>query len=330
MLRTPKLLARLNRVFNKDPVQVLALRFTYSGTMQWTVADGVLTTVVEGGTGQPLSIPLYGLSLGQLAGRLIAAPGYSVSFLEPTLGGLSALVLLDATGDPGLSNGDHLYAYTSALWSWTEAQAYELEAAGTAISAMLAQMATPSASGEWLDLLGSYYAVPRLVGETDAAYGPRIIAEVLLPKGNNKAIEAVIFAVTGQRAVITDVVVYGNASPLFNGLITFSGAPHYYNADAAPTYGLFDAVIGYDLLGSADLATFIAQVKALVNRMRDAGTQLRNIAATGSAISDAVTTPPPDVASFGFIVAAHFDGLHRFDGGISYAGPAQGVETLLG
>lgn len=330
MIRTPKLLARLNRVFNKDPVEVLALRFTYSGTMQWTVADGVLSTVVEGGTGQALSIPLYGLSLGQLAGQLIASPGYSVPFLEPTMAGLSALVLLDATGDPTLSNGDHLYAYTSALWSWTEAQAYELEAAGSAIGAMLAQMTTATAAGEWLDLLGSYYAVPRLAGETDAAYGPRIIAEVLLPKGNNKAIEAVIYAVTGQRATITDVVVYGNASPLFNGLIAFSGAPHYYNANAAPTYGLFDAVIGYDLLGSSDLTTFIAEVKALVNRMRDAGTQLRNIAATGSAVGDAVPASAPDVASFGYIVAAHFDGLHRFDGSIRYDGPAQGVETLLG
>lgn len=296
MRLTQKLLSFLNRVFDKDPAQFLAMRLRYDGSMVWGVADGKLTTTVSGGSGQSLSVDLSQYSVAQLANFFGSQQGYSIAYVDRSeLSMLSALVLIDGGNNIASSNGDHLYGYTSELWSYMEAQASELEAAETQIGEMLKQMSTVTASNEWLDELGSYYVVPRLQGELDTQYGPRIIAEVLRPRGNNVAMEAAIKVYTGQDAKVTDVTLYGATFPLYNGAITRNSA-YTYDASRVPLYGLFDVEYGYDLLNGGDISAFQQTVRDLINRLRDAGTHLRSLLLTGSVLADALT-PPTDGGS---------------------------------
>lgn len=290
MQLTQKLLGYLYRSLDKSPDPTLALRLRYDGSLVWTVQDGVLTTAVSGGSGAALSLDLSAYTLANLVSFLAAQPGYTVVYANPDLGGLSARILIDGSGDQDASNGDWLMAYQSLLWVYLEPLAVELTRAKQQITEMLRQMNTKTAEGDWLDLLGSYYAVPRLPGESDDAYGPRIIIETLRPRSNNVALQKAIADFTGQSASVTDVVVYGPATPKYNAANTHNGVIKH-NATATPIYGLFDVAVSYDLLSGDNLTDFRATVTALVGRLRAAGTQLRSVLLRSSALSDAATAP---------------------------------------
>ena len=330
MRLTGKLLGWLNRAFDKDPLAYLGLRLNYAGSMQWQVADGVLTTTVRGGGGIGLTVDLAGYTVGSLATFFQAQTGYSVPFVASSaLSGASALRLLEGTGDQAESNGDHLFVYTSPLYGILDAYAVELAAAEDAIAAMPAEMSIPTADGGWLDYLGSYYAVPRQPGEMDGVYGLRIIAEVLRPLGNNLAIEQAIADFTGQTVSIVDVVEY-SGEPKFDGAASFNGA-YTFLPGTHPIYGLFDAVVGYDLLGGNPPAQEAARLRAIIERLRDAGTQLRSLSLGGSQLSDAITQRPTDDEDTLVIGAPrYFDGTFRFDGGIPFSGPGSVTGTIAG
>lgn len=305
---TQKLLGYLHKVFDKDPHEFLAMRLQYQGGMTWQVSDGFLYTTVSGGPGANLAVDLSQYTVSQLVAYLSTQTGYFVLYADTSnLSTLQSLVLMDGSGDISQSNGDHLYGYTNVLWSYMDAQSNELEQAQTQIGEMLNQMSTTTASSEWLDLLGAYYGVPRLAGELDTSYGPRIIAEVLRPRGNNVAIEMAIQAYTGQLATVTDVTLYGPTFPLYNSTITRNGA-YKYNAVAKPIYGFFDVQYGYDLINGGDITAFTQTVKNLVNTLRDAGTQMLSLSLQGSSISDALT-PPTDSAFTLKVVPTFADAL---------------------
>lgn len=288
---TPKLLSFLNWVFDKDPGKFLALRLRYDGGMTWKIENAVLTTIIDGEPGENLSVDLSQYTLGSLSSYLAGKTGYTVSYIDGSeLSGLSALVLIDASGDIDQSNGDHLYGYTNILWSYMEAAASELEQAETQIGEMLNQMSTRTGSGEWLDELGGYYDVPRLQGELDVQYGPRIIAEVLRPRANNVAMEEAISVYTGQTTTVRDVTLYGNTPPLYDATYSYDGTV-LHDSVATPVYGLFDVEYGYDLINGGDVAEFSQVVRDLVNRLRDAGTHLRQLLLKASTLSDALTAP---------------------------------------
>lgn len=305
MRLTQKLLSFLNRVFDKDPAPFLALRLRYDGDMTWRVADGVLTTTVVGGSGEDLEIDLSQHSVAGLINYLAAQPGYDIAYGDQTaLSLLSARVLMDGSGDIDKSNGDHLYGYTSVLWSYMEAQANELQQAAAQIPEAIAQMSTKTAQGEWLDELGDYYKVPRIQGENDASYGPRIIAEVLRPRGNNVAMEAAIKIFTGQDSLVTDVTLYGDTFPLYDGAIQHNGI-WAHNAEAQPLYGLFDVQYGYDFINGGDITQFHEIVRGLVGRLRDAGTHLRSLQLRGSDLTDTFT-PPTDGGAIPWLASGDF------------------------
>lgn len=304
MLLTTKLLAYLNRVFDKDPKRFLALRLTYAGGMSWRVENGVLTTVAVGGPGVSLTVDLTQYTVTGLVAYLSSQQGYSVLYKDNTeLTNLSARVLLDGASDIATSNGDHLYGYTNVLWAYLESAANELLSAKTAVDEMLKQMSTTTAGDVWLDYLGLHYGIPRLVAEADAAYGPRIIAEVLRPRANNVAIENAIKVFTGQDATVTDVVEWTSPLPKYNGANTHNGAINY-NSTAQPRYGLFDVAYGYDILNGGDIASFQAVVTSLIGRLRDAGTHLRSLLLTGSTLFDELSSPPTDDTDLGLVVGA--------------------------
>lgn len=292
---TKKLLGYLNKIFDKDPERFLALRVGYAGTgLTWTVADGVLALSPVGGVGGPLTVALAGYRLGELVNFISAQPGYRVEYANLTdLSLLSAAVLMDGQGDVSKSNGDHLYGYTSFLWAYMEAHATELNAAKLEIDEMKRQMATTTASGEWLDELGGYYGVPRLASEVDESYSARIIAEVLRPRGNNVAIEAAIKTFTGQDVKVTDVVTYGSALPSYNDVWKYDGV-QLHNSAAGVRYGLFDVGLDYDIINGGEVGTFLVTIRGIIDRLRDAGTHLRDLALQGSAISDTAEAPTDD------------------------------------
>lgn len=306
MKLTAKLLSFLHRVFDKNPRRFLALRLSYDGQMTWRVQDAVLTTTVVGGSGQGLSVDLTAYRITDLVNYLASQQGYSVLYADGSeLSRLSARVLIDGTGNIATSNGDHLHGYTSPLWAYLEAMAVELDAAGEQIREMLRQMSTRTAEGEWLDEIGSYYGVPRLTGESDGAYGDRIIAEVLRPRSNNVAMEMAIKEFTGQAATVTDVVLFDGATPAYNSLIQHNGL-HFHSAVARPIHGLFDVTIGYDLLTGGSPAQFQQEAREIIGRLRAAGTHLRALELAGSVILDAFPYAPGDNAVEPVSVGAAF------------------------
>lgn len=278
---TQKLLLWLHRIFDKDAHQQLALRLQYDGGMVWTIANGVLTTVVTGGSGANQTIDLAGYTIGTLSDYLATLPGYSVPFQDTSAYGLlSALVLLDTSNDIGTSNGDHIYGYTSLLWAYLESVGAELGAVKAQIPQALRQMSIPTAEGEWLDFQGGFYRVPRNQSELDPFYAPRIIASVLQPRGNNVAIAVAIqtVAVDALRVRVTDAVDDLEFAITYNGLIHFDGSAFYdAGVGANSVYGFFDVDFSYDFLGSVTQSTFFSQILETVEAFRDAGTQLRAV-----------------------------------------------------
>lgn len=261
MKLTQRLLSHLNSVFDKGPERVLVLRFRYAGAMRWTVADGVLTTEVTGGPGIGFSVDLSTLTIAGLAAYISGRTGYTVEFVDTAaVPGLSATAIIDGTGDQDESNGDHLHAYTSALWAYMEAQASELRLLQAAIDEALLQMAASTASGSWVDEHGSFYAVPRASGEMDAAYAARIVAEVGQARGTNVAISEAVRRASGAYGVgVIDV-------PEFS---TSSGG--------TKSYGLFDVEASIDVNAPLSSAEIDANVRAVIEAMRDAGTHLRKL-----------------------------------------------------
>ena len=293
MRLTQKLLGLLHRVFDPDPERFIALRIRYGGGLVWTVSEGVLTTTVSGGIGSNLTINLVNYTIRQLINFLSQQPGYSVtSSASSEQMSLSARILIDGSGNIAASNGDRLFAYTSLVWVYLESVGVELRAAKAQIPQALNQMSITTASDDWIDELGAYYGVPRLQGENDASYGARIIAEVVRPRSNNVAMEAAISYYTGQKTKVTDVTVYGDRFPKYNGAITRNSA-YKYQTQSTPRYGLFDVQYGYDLLGGQDPSTFASTVAGIIDRLRAAGTHLRALSLQAGTISDDFT-PPTD------------------------------------
>lgn len=252
MKLTRKLISLVHRAFKKDPKAQLALRLDYDGAMTWTVADGLLSTVITGGSGAALAIDLSLYTLGSLATYLATQPGYTVSFSPPSdIAPLSALALLDGSSSPAMSNGDHLKIFTSLVWAFLDSSASELRQASNSIPLMIQQMVVGTASGNWLDFQGGFFDCQRQAGEPDDQYALRIVTQMFQPRGNNVAIELALQTLnSGHLATVTD-------APLVSG-----------------NYGWFDVEV--DTEGVVDIVALIRRSRALIDQFRDAGTNVRN------------------------------------------------------
>lgn len=309
MQLTTKLIDYLNRVFSKDPGRVLAFRLNYDGSsMSWAVSDGQLTTAVVGGSGENVSVYLAGHTISSLAAWMDSQPGYSIPYVtDGEAASLSALTLIDAAGNPANSNGDHLYAFTSVLWAYMNAQASELTTAKAAISEMLLQMAAPTASDTWVDEHGGYYGIPRAVNEQDESYAPRIIAEVIRPRGNGVAIAEAIKRSTGAtQALVSDVDAATTA------------------ADGTLSYGLFDAEVDVPVDSPLSQDAIQSNTSSIIEAMRDAGTHLRKLryirSATLPVYRGAVCLSGHSVAVTEFGWMSVYDGTFTFNGARTYNG----------
>lgn len=307
MKLTRTLLSRLYGSFDKAPEQFVALCVSHSSGSSWAIADGILTLTPKDEAAPALTLDLGAYTISTLATYLAAQSGWTVSGISTDQSGLSALVLIDGEGSTDEENGDRLYGFAALLWVLLDTFATFLKGARDQIPLMLAEMATTTADTEWLDLLGSYFSIVRLTTETDAAYGPRIIAEVLAAKGNNVAISESIRSITGQSCRIVDAD----------------------DSNGDPIYNLFNCNIGYDLLGGTDVTAFTQVVADQVERLRDAGTQLGSVELVGGDISDTVPAAPADSgASLTISRDNYWDGTYAFDGTIDFSGATVSTESL--
>jgi hypothetical protein len=282
---TNKLLGYLHRVFNKDPMQFLALRITCdSGQMTWAVSDGFLTlTPANSNFAQPMMLDLSTFTVQSLGQFVASQPGYLVLFQDSsTKKNLSALVLLDATGDVSQSNGDHLFGYTNLLYAYVNATASELELLQAQIGNALQQMSTTTAEAEFLDFQGTFYDVPRnSVGSTselDTSYSPRIISNVLLPSSNNFGMAIALEAqFPGTQVVITDAVTTAGTILLRDGSIFFNSEFVHNSTGSTVAGGLFDVTFAFSFSGPITFEDYAPLVIAAVNKYRLGGTNIRNL-----------------------------------------------------
>ncbi len=255
------------------------------------------------------------------AAQFIAAQtGWTIASSNADIAGSSALVLFDQSGSSDVSNGDHVLAYTNPLWAILKTFEFELRLAKAQIPNMLAQMETTTAQGEWLDFLANYYDQTRQSGEGDPVFAPRVIAEVLRPRGNNISIAKAVTAQIGQPVQVIDVVNYVGADQIYDGSFAFDGSHSYAGTSSSIQYCLFDIVVGFDLLGSST-GIPVTQITGIVERMRDGGTQLRNFVNQGGTIADiSARGAATDSLTIQVTRPVRYDGTIRFDGSHSYSG----------
>lgn len=286
MRLTEKLLRFIYSALNKAPEEFVAFRVRSAvGEFSYSIADYRIVCRVDGV--QVFSANLGDHTLLSLAQALGSLTGCSIVYrADPETMSVSARVLLDGARSQSQSNGDCLYAYSSLLWVYLESVSVELSAANDAVSAMIDQLSLKSADGYWLEYWGEHFGVRRKDGEDDAAYSQRIVVEVLRPRGNNKAIEVALFERFGQVATVVDAPRRRSQTNLFNGFNSFNGVK-LYDATDDVYYGLFDVVVGYNLEGGASPNAFAADVRAFVERFRDAGTHLQSLLLSSSSLEDA-------------------------------------------
>lgn len=205
-------------VFDTSPQDELALRIRNPAGLVWEVSGSTLRLT----TGQNLywdgkftfqgiynwgltkrEYSLLGKTVGQLANEL-AVDGHEVLFQSQELSSRSAHILLVAAGNQDETNGDHLYGYTSLLWSLYSAYAIEVEQAEVAVAEALRQMVMTQAEGDWLDVWADLYGVQRVSDEADDALQARIPQEVLRLRVNGLAIEQAVQDITGERISLVE------------------------------------------------------------------------------------------------------------------------------
>ena len=160
------LLGHLHGVFDPDPAPVLALRVRHPHGAGWSVEGNILTLHAGDSAGV---WDLNDYTLAQLA-SVVTNAGYEVLYLNPAVSHLSALTLLEGSGEQGNSNGDHLAIFTAPLAVLLAALGQALGEGRAAIAAALAQLILPDATNEWADLFGEIFGIPRRGTVADSPY----------------------------------------------------------------------------------------------------------------------------------------------------------------
>jgi hypothetical protein len=299
-----RLLGSLPRTFNRAGAGGLAFRWGYAGgageVVTWAVVDRLFTASVAGGGA--VSLDLAARTVAEFSAWLDAQPGFWTDSLTgdgdllTTSAGLvisgSGVVhaaysyidpedyLLTESGDPLLTeSGDPLYIEDARVIAVTgdvvsvivdsgnlvraflSAFAQELSHASAVLVELFAQVSLATASEDWCDEHGDLYAVPRLSGESDPVYAARIISETLAPKANGVYIESQIQRVLGLSV----------------GSVKVTDAPLH----PSNSYGLFDVelAVGADYLVGHSLASVAEAALPVIDKLRDAGTHLRDFRA---------------------------------------------------
>lgn len=129
------------------------------------------------------------------------------------------------------------------------------------------EMCLSTASGDWLDVWGDYFSVPRMVSESDIGYSTRIIQEVISPKVTvpalKKATATWLNREYGESFTDNDVSI---VEPWKYLLIpsqrgTLSGESKLWSPDYW-TYGVIDIALPNPSQFSLELVSYLSAVKA--------------------------------------------------------------------
>ena len=187
-------------VFDISPQKELAFSLEGPSDVSWSVADELLC-VRTGHVTKRYELESY--TVGALRSALIA-DGFDVSPVSSVFAGYTATILVEGDGKLSLSNGGHLYGFTSLIWSLFSAYARELKHAKKQIGEALRQMIIYQAEGEFLDLWGKLFSVARDENECDADYARRVPQEAFRLRVNRYAIEKAVHDITGKSIRITE------------------------------------------------------------------------------------------------------------------------------
>lgn len=180
--------------FDKSAQEELVFRLNHPDGASWVISEAVMTA--SGGSVSSV-YDLSGLTVAELIVEL-QSDGFIVTETSSAYAALSALVLVEGTGDEGVSNGNRVTGYTSLMWVLMGGYAGVIREAGLQVIQALRQMIITQAEGEWLDLWGKLYGVPRRQNETDQNYAPRIPREAFRLRESPIAIEEAVFDETGK------------------------------------------------------------------------------------------------------------------------------------
>lgn len=185
-----------NAVFDKSPKGMRVIEWSLGDELSWAIADDLLKVTTDGVTRW---FSLEGNTVESLAHALRA------SGIEISVTGSAYPFAADILLDDGARLGwDNALGFSSVLWVLFYAYAHELADLSFQVEQALRQMVIWQAEGEWLDLWGQIYGVPRKQGERDSVYAKRIPEEVFRPRVNALAIEKAILDQTGYDVRILE------------------------------------------------------------------------------------------------------------------------------
>lgn len=193
-------LASLYSALDKAPNAKIVLRVRHADGFKWSVCRRVMSVGTEAGASFG-TIDLETLTVAQLA-DWFEAHGFDVIYQNTDMAHRIAATILSGKGQQSQSNGDALSAYDSLLWSVLDAYSIELEEAEANIDKAILQLYLGSAEGEWLDLWGEFFGLPRDGGVEDSIYRQYLIDETLRPRSNAIAIEKAVKELTGKKVEI--------------------------------------------------------------------------------------------------------------------------------
>ena len=208
-----RVLRLLNRVFDRSPRAVLALRINAPanspGGLRWKIAEAPALedrTLFVQCSGLPdLTVRLEGRTVASVRDTL-AARGIVLAYSnpDPEVLNLSALALVPGEGEEWRSNGDHLHVHTSLLWSWADPVGRWLDRSRLDIGEMLRMLVVRQSGGAWSELWASYFGLRRRGAETDDRLNLRTEYEWRRPRNNARAMELNIRVLTGSAVEVRE------------------------------------------------------------------------------------------------------------------------------
>jgi len=270
-----RLLARLQRIFNKKPANAAVISIEGS---PYTLTISRLVVTLQC-TEANQSIPIDGITgsvvtLSDLVAAFNAA-GFTASLLSSGYGAYPARGLFETTENIG-SEPTTLYYPASIFYKEMQTYGWMLQDQASRITDAATQMNMRDATDAWLDYWGSLFGVFRNVGESDVLYGPRIFWQIIQPNQNNVALEIIVKNTLGLDVVINDAVEV--LSSIDIGLQP--NAPGRFLLDWTP-----DSSLTTD-----EVVATTAQIKALVRKYKAAGFDfLEQTSGATVTVSDAVT-----------------------------------------
>jgi hypothetical protein len=196
--------ASLPEYFSKDPEPEPAI------SIESTAADTLITVASATIRLQAPSLMLdrtidcRGLTMADLVNAISGIFGFTASVISPSSVSAPAAALLDTSQNPSVNN--RFMRFTSTLWLVSMPIVWALEAAQANSIAADDQTMIKTASGQWVDLWGSYYGgLDRAVGELDRPYAERIIREVLRWRLNGIAIAQILYEDLGLNVRVDNL-----------------------------------------------------------------------------------------------------------------------------